>query len=331
MDLLPRHPNGWYALAFSDDLAAGELRNLHFMDQEVVLFRTQSGDVCLIDAYCPHLGAHMGRGGQVNGENLQCPFHHFEFNVHGECTSIPYGTRIPPKARARVYPVVEQHGLVLGYYDADGSAPDWSVPALNTQGWLPLRSRQWTFRGHPQETTENSVDLGHFTEVHGYENVSLLKKPVTKGPYLTNQYSLTRAEAFLGRSVTIDLTLHVYGLGYSLVEMHVRDFDLRGRLFVLPTPTSGEQLRLRIAVSLSAAADPARIHPLLRLAPRSLVTWFLGAEILKGFAHDVEQDIPIWNYKRYVQPPVLAAGDGPIGVYRQWAKQFYTPEDRQRI
>jgi phenylpropionate dioxygenase-like ring-hydroxylating dioxygenase large terminal subunit len=331
MDLLPRYPHGWYALAFSSDLAPGELLNQHFMGQEVVLFRTASGEVCLMDAYCPHLGAHMGRGGRVNGECIQCPFHHFEFNVQGVCTTIPYGTRIPPKAQARVFPTVEQHGLILGYFERDGSSPDWSVPALDTRGWLPLRSQQWSFRGHPQETTENSVDLGHFTEVHGYQNITIVQEVSTAGPYLTNRYTITRPKAFLGRAVTIDLTLHVHGLGYSLVEVHVQEFDIRSRLFVLATPTREEQLQLRIAVSMHGAADPAQIHPLLRLVPRRLVNRILAAEILKGFAHDVMQDIPIWNHKRYVQPPILAAGDGPIGVYRQWAKQFYPPEARRRI
>ena len=27
------------------------------------------------DAYCPHLGAHLGHGGIINGECIECPFH----------------------------------------------------------------------------------------------------------------------------------------------------------------------------------------------------------------------------------------------------------------
>ena len=26
----------------------------------------------------------------------------------------------------------------------------------------------------------------------------------------------------------------------------------------------------------------------------------------------------------YVDPPALADGDGPVGAYRRWARQFYT-------
>ena len=38
-------------------------------------------------------------------------------------------------------------------------------------------------------------------------------------------------------------------------------------------------------------------------------------------------DLPVWHYQKYQQLPCLARGDGPIGKYRKWAKQFYsTPE-----
>jgi hypothetical protein len=38
----------------------------------------------------------------------------------------------------------------------------------------------------------------------------------------------------------------------------------------------------------------------------------------------LEQDIPIWENKRYLNPPVLCDGDGPIGLFRKWSKQFYS-------
>ena len=33
--------------------------------------------------------------------------------------------------------------------------------------------------------------------------------------------------------------------------------------------------------------------------------------------------IVIWTHKRYVHPPALSKGDGPVGLYRRWARQFY--------
>jgi hypothetical protein len=50
--------------------------------------------------------------------------------------------------------------------------------------------------------------------------------------------------------------------------------------------------------------------------------------IFQGFKADVGQDIPVWNRKLFLAQPALAEGDGPIGAYRRWARQFYA-EARQ--
>ncbi len=44
---------------------------------------------------------------------------------------------------------------------------------------------------------------------------------------------------------------------------------------------------------------------------------------MRGYLKDVLQDIPMWSTKAYVNLPALAEGDGPIGPYRRWARQFY--------
>ena len=43
----------------------------------------------------------------------------------------------------------------------------------------------------------------------------------------------------------------------------------------------------------------------------------------RGLFNDVQQDIPFWEKKQYLDQPALAEGDGPIPVYRRWCKQFY--------
>jgi hypothetical protein len=49
--------------------------------------------------------------------------------------------------------------------------------------------------------------------------------------------------------------------------------------------------------------------------------------VRKAFIAEIErqlgQDIPIWEHKRMVERPMLCDGDGPIGIFRRWAKQFY--------
>ena len=330
--LLPPFPSGWYCLGLTRELPAGGLRALTFMGQDLVLFRTQSGAACAMEAYCPHLGAHLGYGGTVQGEAIRCPFHGFCYDTGGHCTFIPYGTKPPPKARARVWPVREVHGLILTYHDGENRAPQWDVPELDTRGWSSLLIKTWRLRGHPQETTENSVDIGHFSAIHGYTAVASLKELLTDGPYLNIKYTMTRPIGLpWGQAVRAEFEIHAYGLGYSLVEVYTPRFEIRTRLFVLATPTDGEHITLRVALCLQQDTRLSHVQPLLGLIPRSIINPIIARAAFSGFAHDVQQDFVIWQHKRYVQPPILADGDGPVGKYRQWAKQFYRSADVARV
>ncbi len=90
-------PVGWYFIDYSENLKPGELRNINVFGQEWVLFRSESGEkVGVTDPYCPHLGAHIGHGGKVCGDNVRCPFHHWEYDTEGWCKNIPYAKVMPP-------------------------------------------------------------------------------------------------------------------------------------------------------------------------------------------------------------------------------------------
>src|SRR5689334_508188 len=107
-------PTGWFCVATSAEVPRGAVRTITFMGEPRVLFRTASGAPGLADAYCPHLGAHLGQG-VVEGETLRCPFHAFRFEPGGACVAA-YGGKPPPRLRARTLPLREQHGLLLAWY-----------------------------------------------------------------------------------------------------------------------------------------------------------------------------------------------------------------------
>jgi hypothetical protein len=45
-------------------------------------------------------------------------------------------------------------------------------------------------------------------------------------------------------------------------------------------------------------------------------------------AAEINRDIPIWQHKRYLDRPALGPGEGSIGRYRKWTRQFYSPSDQ---
>lgn len=309
-------PTGWYCVAFSSELARGEVRPLTVFGKEVVLFRTASGAPAMLDAFCPHMGAHLGHGGTVVGDTVRCPMHAFRFGRDGECVATGYGTRPPPKCRGEAYAVVEKCGGVFAWH-GDG-APAWDFPAHDLEAFSPIRTKTWTgLRSHPQETTENSVDIGHLSVVHGYEEVATLDPLATDGPYLTTRYRMSRRPLVPGTPV-IDARfhIHVWGLGYSFVEVDVPSHGMKTRQYVFATPNDGDTITLRIGMSFQFVSA-------LRLVPPKLLDRIVGPAMIRNYENDVSQDFDIWTNKRYVHPPALAEGDGPVGKYRRWARQFY--------
>ena len=87
----------------------------------MVVYRGESGRVVMLDAYCPHMGTHLGSGPNshtstsachMEGDNIRCPFHAWRFGPDGICNDIPYREgRIPVAARLKSWPVAERYGI----------------------------------------------------------------------------------------------------------------------------------------------------------------------------------------------------------------------------
>ena len=90
---LSMKPTGWFQVAWSDEIGVGDVHKMKYFDQEMVAWRAESGQLTVMNAYCEHLGAHLGYGGKVVGEVLQCPFHGWQWSQEGRNVCIPYQDR----------------------------------------------------------------------------------------------------------------------------------------------------------------------------------------------------------------------------------------------
>lgn len=144
-----RFPTGWFIVGFASDLAPGQVRRMHYFGEELVMFRTASGRVNVLDAYCLHLGANMGVGGTVEGERIVCPWHGWQWNGDGTNALIPY-SRIGCKQniRIRTYPCTEWYGFILVWHERHGRAPYWRPRCcLNSRRASTTRctrTREWS-------------------------------------------------------------------------------------------------------------------------------------------------------------------------------------------
>ncbi|MFE9637187.1 Rieske 2Fe-2S domain-containing protein [Streptomyces sp. NPDC006463] len=304
-------------LAFSREVRRGHVHRVRFMGDDVVLYRTQSGVARAVDPYCPHLGAHLGYGGRVDGETIVCPFHGFAYDTDGRCVRTGYGTP-PPKARLTVRHVSEVNGVILVWHHPDGQTPQWEIPSLPDDLPAPVE-RTVTLTDHPQEIVENLMDIGHLTYLHGFSHASEVSPVGFDGHRMRYDLAVEKTFLPLGGPIGFDIRADVHGLGYFSLEFDAPRLRIRGRSLQLPTAIDPTRIQYRWTMSLLAPHGLGRLRgPLSRLMS-GVAASVLGCE---GAA-----DFTIWENKIYIENPRLAKGDGPIGAYRRWAAQFYPSQD----
>jgi phenylpropionate dioxygenase-like ring-hydroxylating dioxygenase large terminal subunit len=304
----PRYPNGWFQVAYSDELAPSGVLPLHYFGKHMVLFRTEAGVATVLDAHCPHLGAHLGYGGTVKGDCIKCPFHAWKYDTTGACVEVPYATHIPPKAKVKPWHLKEVNGLILLWNHVEGAPPQWDIEAIEEYGhaeWTPYERRRWKIKTHNQEMAENAVDSAHFHYVHG--TVEQPKTVAEVNGHILHVKSETKMRTPMGK-VTGSVESISHGFGYALTRFNGIVETL---LVASTTPIDDDYVDVRFSFTVKKLANGD-------------VTSTVGAAFIREIERQLGQDIPIWENKVYVQPPMVCDGDGPIGLFRRWTKQFYS-------
>jgi nitrite reductase/ring-hydroxylating ferredoxin subunit len=309
------YPNGWFAVAFADELPPGRVLRRRLMGEDLVVYRTRGGVVRAVEPYCPHLGAHIGYGGRVEGEDIVCPFHRFAFDPSGACVRTGYGTR-PPTARLAQREVREINGALLVWHHAAGVRPTWEVVQQPADGFPASVRDVTTLVGHPQDIVENAVDIGHIGPIHGYRNVRLRRPFTPRGPAFSIAATGERAMPG-GGPLEIAFDIVVHGLGHLWVDATIPQLRAAATFQAMATPIDPCHVEIRYSVALRVGSDPA--NPRGQMLASRLLTVALGP----AFRRDMRRDFPVWEHKIYIDQPRLAKGDGPLLAFRHWARQFY--------
>jgi phenylpropionate dioxygenase-like ring-hydroxylating dioxygenase large terminal subunit len=319
----PPYPTGWYRVLSSGELARGQVRTLRYLGRELVAFRDAAGTAAVLDAHCPHLGAHLGQG-CVRGDAIECPFHGWRYDASGACVHAGGLVKIPPRARARAWPLTEVNGAIMIWHDAGGRAPTWQVPViaeLNEPGWHVAAGPRWpSIRSHVVELLENGMDLTHFSHLHRQQTLSAETLSVeTIGHELVHRtyqrYNLFALAKLWVGEVGGPLDVHLWGLGLAVnrTVVHAR-IDLRYSFAFYFTPVDDEHVEVTSTLAIERQ-------------PSWLATRALLYKAWRETRRTIDQDVPIWEHKVYRSQPALGDGDGPISVFRRWSRQFYESAD----
>lgn len=323
-----RYPTGWYVVAWSSDVAAGDVRTLHYFGRELVCFRGASGSVAVLDAYCQHLGGHLGVGGTVVGDEIKCPWHDWQWRQDGTNSLIPYSKeRCKRGVRIRTYPVMEWYGMVLVWFDRDGCGPTWQppdVPELDSGGYSAMHpySRMLNrVKVHPQMIVENAADPYHIAPVHHGDRPA----EVTSFELHENHLHATvRVNYGGGRPSTWltpngpvdgDVVYDTFGLGIGFVRFPPE--VLASVQITSHTPVDEEYTDYWFVMACERQPGEEGEGP----GPRAQRWIALQQEIIK-------QDFFTWENMQYLAKPSFAVEEARnYAALRRWARRFYPDAD----
>ena len=306
-------PNSWFHVLYSEDLPRGAVKPLRYLGRDLVAFRGEDGRAHVLDAFCPHLGAHLGVGGTVVENTIQCPFHGFRYDGTGRCVAIPYARKIPPKLRTKTWDVLERNGILYLWYHAEGKPPDFEIPEIPEWGDPEFTSScqryEWTVRTQPQEIMENAIDWPHFHAVHGMDMPEQRSHRFEGRMFFWNVGTRKQVQTMGGVEDSLYMESQNWGLGFSFVRY-------RG------------MFQTAIITGLTPIDEETTYFQTGIIGKKDGRTEEETVEILRAYMEDqslaITQDFQIWENKKFRPRPMLCDGDGPIGEYRKWARQFYT-------
>lgn len=155
----------WFPLCLSDEIAIGQVKGIDFLGGRVVVMRGADGQVRVLSAFCPHLGADLAVGTVVEN-SVRCAFHHWEYDGRGVCVRTGCGDPTPPTARLFAFPTDEHFGVIYAF---NGQEALFDLPGFDyPEDQLLWRSMRFDmeFPVDPWVISCNTPDLQHIRVVH---------------------------------------------------------------------------------------------------------------------------------------------------------------------
>ncbi len=185
----------WQPVTRSRDVTHDRAKPVRIMDEDLTLYRGESGKPYLVAGRCAHRGTVL-HPGWVDGETIRCVYHGWKYDGTGQCIERPAerDTRLP-NVKIVGYPARDYGGLIFAYM-GEGAAPEFDLPRKEIferpegQGIIAARAEKWPCNW--LQGVENSLDAVHVSFVHKLGIVGAFGEAVTEAiPELS--YSETEA------------------------------------------------------------------------------------------------------------------------------------------
>ena len=328
------NPNYWYPVEWASQVKSGEVQSVMIWRRAIALYRdTQGGLHALADA-CPHKGVELHKG-QVQGVNLACPYHGWEFSGAGDCVNIPYFPKDQklPCAKAQSYPVQEKYDIIWLFPGDPNLAwrqPLPAVPEYDHPDWFTVRI-PGRFQAHFSICNENTMDVFHgflHKELQGWFDPVLLNLQQTASEVCAD-YQVSY-QGWLTKFIGIGkdgngVTTRTVSIRYQYPHYH-SSLDEVSSLYLMRSPVESALTR---SFSLMFLRLPLP-NWLLRGPLKALIEKLILEHIFLKFLHqDVEMmESEQRNYianpdRQYVEvnPAIIALQRVIIGQYEKFMQQ----------
>jgi phenylpropionate dioxygenase-like ring-hydroxylating dioxygenase large terminal subunit len=259
------HPDYWYPLAWSDELAPGKLLARRFAGDPIVLYRGNGGRVFALEDRCAHRQVPLSQG-VVSGDEVKCGYHGWAYNSAGKCVDVPYlgKERLPNGVKS--YPAREVDGLIF-FFPGDPAMAEARAPAaLGSSADQSFKTRKLNreVACHYTFMHENLFDMNHqflHRKQMGMIKAKCLGKRMGEDwAEVDYTFSRTEGKSSLGEKVIVDLvrTRGEAKKDFSDLMTIRTDYPYQ-RLKVWVGREVGDQSHLRLSVGQEAAragSDP---------------------------------------------------------------------------
>jgi 4beta-methylsterol monooxygenase len=159
------NPDYWYPAAWDADLARGQVIEVKFWGRSFALYRGDDGAPHALEDRCAHRQLKLSKG-KVEGCNLVCTYHGWEYDGGGRCAKIPhdlFGNKMP-QIKLGTCPVKERHGILWIFPGDPALAEVHKIPEIpeltgpTAWGIMPL---DFTVSAHHSMVIDNVSDFSH--------------------------------------------------------------------------------------------------------------------------------------------------------------------------
>ena len=297
------YSHGWYKIGFEREFNQ-ELNPVSVGSKRLVAINTDDG-VRVIDANCPHRGAHLAYGGKLDCESVICPFHEYKISF-SKSESGDY--------TVREYETLSVSGIVFVRLSDthDNGFPEFMRQLAEENTIHP----GFTMRikcSRPELIIENGFDYTHFQPVHGVQAEPFMPEVTEIGNLQVKSNFLIKTQRpFNGEpaGTIVRTPMQINGFSPYLSVAQIRG---RAAMTFISSVNLVDDCTTLLRFSLGLPKDVYGPNP----APQMV------EQMLKGNRAGIGDDVVIWEQISLSAPRNFTTQDKAVLAFQGFCKSFY--------